>query len=264
MAVIKLDRPSALHKRNKKKLIIIVAMLVITCGSIIVLSNNDNIYESINLSSTVNHSCQPIKAIRPLRNRDEMGDLLQEYNFKSGIEVGVKQGNYAEILLSKWTSCTNYKLVDLWKHQTNYKDVANVKDEKHESFYQETKQRLKPWSEKTEYYRMLSTEAAKAISEKNELVDFIYIDARHDYCGVKEDLEHYWPLLKPGGLIAGHDYNSNDEVRGQDWGLCQDGIRNDSAVKGAVNGFFVPKGITVSVNYRERNFHTWMAQKPLC
>ena len=30
--------------------------------------------------------------------------------------------------------------------------------------------------------------------------------ARHDYCGVKEDLETYWPKLRRGGILAGHDY----------------------------------------------------------
>ena len=183
--------------------------------------------------------------------------------------MGVKQGLYAEILLKKWKSCTNYKLVDLWAHQTNYEDIANVSNEKHESFYQETKTRLRQWADKTEYYKMLSTEASRLIADKikegqESLVDFIYIDARHDYCGVTEDLEHYWSLLKPGGIMAGHDYKSNDEVNGQDWGLCEDGSRNDSAVKGAVNDFFVPKGITVSVMYREQDWYSWMVQKPMC
>ena len=34
---------------------------------------------------------------------------------------------------------------------------------------------------------MYSTEAAKQM--KRESLDFAYIDARHDYCGVREDLE---------------------------------------------------------------------------
>jgi hypothetical protein len=31
---------------------------------------------------------------------------------------------------------------------------------------------------------------------------------RHDYCGVKEDIENWWPKLKPGGIMA---VSSNNE-----------------------------------------------------
>ena len=55
-----------------------------------------------------------------------MGSLLEEYGFTTGVEVGVKQGSYAKIVLSQWKSCQSYKLVDLWKHQENYMDGANV------------------------------------------------------------------------------------------------------------------------------------------
>jgi len=66
--------------------------------------------------------------------------------------------------------------------------------------------------------------------------------------------------------MAGHDYNKNSEIKGQDWGLCGDGTtRNELAVKGAVNDFFLPKGLTIAVTYyRQKNFMTWIVQKPLC
>ncbi len=244
------------NRRSSYKTLLLSVCLVLS-----ILLNLSQLQDQ-KLGSTYHDSCSPSKGIRPLKGREEIPDLLQELGLETGIEVGVKQGAFSEIILSKWTLCTNYKLVDLWAHQKNYKDIANVDDSKHNEFLLEAKERLKKWEDKIEYFKMYSTEAAKKIEK--ESVDFIYIDARHDYCGAMQDLEHYWPLLKPGGVMAGHDYNENNEVRGQDWGICEDGTRNDRAVKGAVNDFFIPKGLTISVNYRERNFHSWLVQKPLC
>ena len=100
--------------------------------------------------------------------------------------------------------------------------------------------------EEVEFYCILCTEAASKFDK--ESIDFIYIDAGYDYGGVvKEDLEHYWTILKPGGIMAGHDYNTNSEVPDQDWGLCGDGTRNELTVKGAVKNFILPKGLTISV-----------------
>ena len=33
-----------------------------------------------------------------------------------------------------------------------------------------------------------------------------YIDGRHDFAGVTEDLTAWWPKLCPGGLLGGHDW----------------------------------------------------------
>ena len=43
-------------------------------------------------------------------------------------------------------------------------------------------------------------------SFKKGAYDFVYLDARHDYKGVVADLNAYWPLLRRGGIMAGHDY----------------------------------------------------------
>jgi predicted O-methyltransferase YrrM len=38
-------------------------------------------------------------------------------------------------------------------------------------------------------------------------LDFIYVDANHDYEYVLEDIKTSLTLLKKGGIISGHDYN---------------------------------------------------------
>ena len=214
-----------------------------------------------------------------------MGELLEEYGLKTGVEVGVQQGFYADIVLDKWKSCQSYKLVDLWEHQENYTDPANVDQEKQNKYFMEAKANLRKYDRITEYYRMSSIEAAKQMEKQS--LDFAYIDARHDYCGVKEDLEAYWPLIKPGGIMAGHDYLSAVEVGAVGtieqpvdlfsasldptvgklwkWDVCPDGTKNDRAVRGAVEEFFLPMGITITVTYWKQNhWYSWLVQKPMC
>lgn len=42
---------------------------------------------------------------------------------------------------------------------------------------------------------------------EDESLDFVFIDANHTYEGMKLDLESWYPKVKKGGMIGGHDYN---------------------------------------------------------
>ena len=41
----------------------------------------------------------------------------------------------------------------------------------------------------------------------NESLDFVFIDASHEYEDVKEDIKAWLPKVKIGGILAGHDYH---------------------------------------------------------
>lgn len=53
-------------------------------------------------------------------------------------------------------------------------------------------------------FPMASIEAARRWSADS--IDFIFLDAAHDYASVAADLDAWLPKLKPTGHIAGHDY----------------------------------------------------------
>ncbi len=40
------------------------------------------------------------------------------------------------------------------------------------------------------------------------VVDRCMIDAAHDLDSVRRDLESWWPTIRPGGTMAGHDYSA--------------------------------------------------------
>ena len=142
-----------------------------------------------------------------------------------GVEVGVLHGHFALVTLAQWERCEKYYLIDPYRHQNNYLDAANKDNLTQEVIYQNAILTLAPFREKVEWLRMLSEEAVKFIPDDS--VDFVYIDARHDYCAVTEDLELFWPKLRVGGIMAGHDYLTNAELQqisdGQDWSVCSDG-----------------------------------------
>lgn len=45
--------------------------------------------------------------------------------------------------------------------------------------------------------------------------DFVYIDAKHDYAHISEDIQIWRLAIKTGGILAGHDYR-NDVQRAVD------------------------------------------------
>lgn len=42
---------------------------------------------------------------------------------------------------------------------------------------------------------------------EDQSLDFVFIDANHTYEAVKADIRAYLPKVKPGGVLAGHDYH---------------------------------------------------------
>lgn len=204
------------------------------------------------------------KDFEGLPTRQDIAVKLDNLHLKVGAEVGVQKGKFARHTLEMWSSCQKYFLIDLWKHQTNYVDVANVDDMRQEKLYRESLRNTLPWKNKVTVLKMSSTEAAAKLPK--ESLDYVYLDARHDYCGVVEDLHSFWGKVKPGGILAGHDFHSAAEVRAispkQDWSVCGNGTVHPGAVKGAVVEFAYARNLTVHVT-GEKQWPSWIILKQM-
>lgn len=55
--------------------------------------------------------------------------------------------------------------------------------------------------------RATSVEAAHALAVCGVQADFVFIDGDHAEVSLLADLAAYVPLVRPGGLLAGHDYD---------------------------------------------------------
>lgn len=208
----------------------------------------------------------PAKPLPTLMYRDALGDLFQAEGFRSGAELGVQAGAFSKQLLSRWPSAEKFFLVDSWRHQENYQDFANGDEAAQDAALLAAREALREFEPKLVWLRNFTRDAAEIIRRSQGSLDFVYIDARHDYCGVMEDLRLYWPLVRRGGVMAGHDYETAPDVRavtpGQDWAVCGDSTRHEGAVKGAVDEFFGEKGVQVMVTYKEQHWNSWYARKP--
>lgn len=73
------------------------------------------------------------------------------------------------------------------------------------------------------------------------LLDIAYLDADHRHEAVVRDIEAWWPLVKPGGWIGGHDYG-----------------RFDDGVKRGVDTFAASIGLEVETD----DDWTWFVRRP--
>lgn len=198
-------------------------------------------------------------------NRYEIVEIVNYLNFTAGVEVGVQRGIFAkQVLASFWPKADMYYLVDMWKNQAIYLDSANVNDNEQEQIFQEAKRNMAPFVNRTTFVRNSSLEAAKLFED--ESVDFVYLDARHDYCGVTEDLVAWYPKLRVGGILAGHDFLTADVAlslsRGREnWFVCANGTSHQGAVKGAVIDFACLKHLDI-FHTRDKPPSWYFSRKP--
>ena len=52
--------------------------------------------------------------------------------------------------------------------------------------------------------RAYSADAASRFADAS--LCLVYVDANHGEAAVADDLARYWPKVRPGGVMAGHDY----------------------------------------------------------
>jgi len=148
--------------------------------------------------------------------RDTLASVLHELDFKTGVEVGVQEGLYSEVIARENPQMKVYG-VDPWlSYDTCKVDEARKKTEnsspqwKCEQFYENAKKRLSPYSN-YEIIREFSVDAVNHFDD--ESLDFVYIDGNHKYEFVKDDITEWIKKIRKGGIISGHDYYIIKEPR---------------------------------------------------
>lgn len=141
-----------------------------------------------------------------IHQADILTDLIHKGGYRQVAEVGVHKGDTAERVLQACPDLKAYYMVDPWASYewSDQSHLAPWTTEQQEETYQLALSRVKNFPA-SRVMRMTSVEAAKRFELGS--LDLVFIDANHSYESVKQDLEAWVPLVRPGGVVSGHDYN---------------------------------------------------------
>jgi hypothetical protein len=174
-------------------------------------------------------------------NRCLFPEAFKSLGYASGAEVGVLDGDLS-IELVRFGG--NLFLVDAWRNVDGLIDVNNPENAVHEARYQKVKARFASFP-RVSIRRGLSVDVSKTFQDGE--LDWVYLDADHRQVFVTADLNAWYPKVRVGGMLAGHDY------------FNPPGWETHRGVKAAVDEFF--KGREVSLTSEFRYEHSWFIIK---
>lgn len=165
-----------------------------------------------------------------IKHRIELVKLLPANSVVA--ELGCAEGNFSKDLLD--AGVDRLFMVDNWGHIPGVTGDGNFPQEWHDKNYQMAFNKVQPYGWRAKLLRGMSV--AMADSVPDESLDMLYLDAAHYYEGVLADLKAWYPKVKRGGIIAGHDY------------LCK-----DYKVKEAVHYFVATLYFIIDINVIPEN-----------
>lgn len=184
-----------------------------------------------------------------LESREFLPHLLNRLNLTgTGVEVGVKNGDFSEHLLTHWKGTRLYS-VDPWREfpDTEYIDSSNATQSMQDERYRNTIKRLLPFASRSVLWRLTSQEAAELAPDSS--LDFCYLDGDHRYEAIRDDIQRWYSKVKPGGFLAGHDFIPDGKY---DFGVF--------GVQRAVYEFLEGKHLPLLLS-QEKPFRSWFVMK---
>jgi hypothetical protein len=162
-----------------------------------------------------------------------------------GVEVGVFVGQMSAALL-RGDPNMHLIMVDSWEggggaYAGDSGDWhATLSEASQDEFKRQAEARVAFAGERADICPLRSVDASGHFPDA--AVDFVFIDADHSYEGCKRDLEVWFPKIRPGGWICGHDYENTAFPK---FGVTR-----------AVNEFVAARGLELELG---GNF-TWFAR----
>lgn len=147
-----------------------------------------------------------------LRRWDIVAGLCQSIDARTYVEVGCREGRTTGHVLAE---CPNLHAIaiDPWCEQAKTEDATRETYENWDfrkieaEFWKNVGQAKDRCTMLREDSHAASGRFERPIPALNTGNCVVFIDALHDYESVKQDIALWWPLVREGGFIAGHDFN---------------------------------------------------------
>lgn len=134
-----------------------------------------------------------------MKNRLELATYFRDQGYLKGAEIGVFNGYFSEQLFKGIPGLKLYA-VDPWQVYEGYRDHKFKRSM--DAAYAMARERLGRFD--VEFVRKFSMDAAKDFEDGS--LDFVYIDANHEYAYVRDDIREWTKKVRIGGTVAGDDY----------------------------------------------------------
>lgn len=154
----------------------------------------------------------------------------------AGAELGVAGGSFSDEILRQCPAVSLLWSIDRWSDHHNVLEYWSAAD------------RLAEHGARSRVRRCTFTEAAQMIPDGT--LDWCYVDGyAHSGQDGGQTLEEWWPKLRPGGILAGHDYHP-------DWPATQ------AAVDAFAARHRVALGVTQDYAKERGDWPSWWVRKP--
>lgn len=151
-----------------------------------------------------------------ISGRDDIPRHLNEMNMTGiGVEIGTHKGEFAAKILKVWQGKHLY-CVDSYENSPEYTADGNAMEQDRTPHRQAAEQVIEA-AGRHRATLLRATSSRASTHFELSILDFVYVDGNHNHEYVYDDLNLWWPKIKPGGLMMGHDFICPGEFDGG-WG----------------------------------------------
>lgn len=153
-------------------------------------------------------------------NEKRWDALIKRFSFSKkiiGAEIGVYKGKLSKHLLGALPQLELYA-IDRWNEYSKKEKESHAKTsivytnlKSWEDIYQKILKIQRKYIDRYHIIRMDSVKASEQFEDG--YFDFVFIDANHFHEAVKKDNFVWYPKVKNGGYLCGHDYNLSEVSR---------------------------------------------------